>query len=69
VDPKKIGYEVLDWINLAQEKHLYRAFGNMVVTYKMLGIAWVAEKLLAFQEVLNPMELVSNPFSISKRSC
>jgi hypothetical protein len=51
-----------DWIDVSQDRDRWRALGNSVIKigfYKMLGTFWLAEKLLASQEELCPMELVS----------
>jgi len=52
----------MDWIDLAQERDMQQAFVNAVMNlrfYKILGILWQAEGLLASQKGLWSMELVS----------
>jgi hypothetical protein len=50
MDLREIGWKVLDWMHLAQDRNLF---------YKMRGISCLAEWLLASQEELSSMELVS----------
>jgi hypothetical protein len=46
MDPRGIGWEVVDWIHLAQDQEQWR------------GISSLAERLLASQEGLYCMEVV-----------
>lgn len=56
-----MGWEIVNLIHMAQHRDLWWGLMNMVKAFrfqKMLGISWVAEQLLASQE-LNSMEWVS----------
>jgi hypothetical protein len=51
----------MDWIDLAEDRDRWQAFGNGVMNfrfYKMLGVSWLAEDLLATQKGCCFMELV-----------
>jgi hypothetical protein len=63
VDLKQLGWEVADWINLADDRAYLWALVNMVMFsyHKILGISLVTEQLIASQEGLWPMELLSSP--------
>jgi hypothetical protein len=49
---KGLGYEGVDWIDLAQHRNRRRAFVNTAVNLRiqMRAISWLAYELLAFQE-------------------
>ena len=52
MDRREVGRESMDWISLAQDRDRRRAFVDAVMNprfYKMRGISWVAEDVLASQ--------------------
>ena len=49
----------LNWINLAQDRDRWWALVNAAINLKMRGISSLAEDMLACQEGLFSMELVS----------
>jgi hypothetical protein len=58
---REIGWDGMDWIDLAQDRDQWKALVNMVMNlrvHKMLGNSSVAERLAASQEGLSSMELV-----------
>jgi len=57
-----MGWEGMYWIDLAQNRDQGQSLLNMVMTVwllKMQGVSWPAEDLLASQEELCFMELLS----------
>jgi hypothetical protein len=55
---REIGWDGMDWNDLAQDRDQWRALVNTVMNLrvkKMLGISWVAAKLAASQEGLSSM--------------
>jgi hypothetical protein len=49
----------MGWIDMAQDRDRWRAVVNAFGFHKMRGISWLAEDLLASQEGLCFMKLVS----------
>ena len=48
---KEIGWEGVDWIDLAQDKDKWRPLANTVMNFvfhKTRVISWITEELLAF---------------------
>jgi hypothetical protein len=63
MDLKETGWERVECIDLAQDRHQWLALINAVINFgfhKMLEISRLAEKLLAFQEEFCPKKLVRN---------
>ena len=61
-----MGWEGLDWINLAQDRDRWRAVVNVVMNfgfYNMRGIAGLAQELSASQEGPCSLGLVSYNFA------
>jgi hypothetical protein len=49
-DHEEIGCEGMDWIHLAQNRALWRALVNRIITFgfnKRMRISWTAERLLS----------------------
>jgi hypothetical protein len=54
-----MGWEDMDWIDLAEDRNRWQALVNMVINFgfhKMRGISWLAKKRLASQEELCSMK-------------
>jgi hypothetical protein len=52
-----IGLEAIDWRHLTQKRNKWRALVNTLMNHKKQGISWLADWLLASQELCS-MELV-----------
>jgi hypothetical protein len=61
MDLREIGWNCMDWIDLAQDRDQWRALVDTVMNLweKMLGNSLVAAQLAASEEGLISMELVS----------
>jgi len=54
-----MGYEVVDWNHLAQNRDKWQALVNSFGFYKRYGISRLAKRLLASQEELCSTDLVN----------
>jgi hypothetical protein len=59
INLREIGWGVMDWIHLAQDRDQLRTLVNTFGFHKMLGHSCVAERLVTSEEGLGSMELVS----------
>ena len=62
MDIQEVGREALEWINLDWDRDNWRTLVSVAMKLRVpwnAGISWLAEDLLASQEVLCSMELVS----------
>jgi hypothetical protein len=62
MDFREIKWGVVEWINMAQDRHQWRALVNTVMNLRVpqrLGNSWVADLLAASQEPLSSMMLTS----------
>jgi hypothetical protein len=60
MDLREIGWIVMDWIDLAQDRDQWRALLNTIMNlqiHEILGSSWATERLAASQEGLRSMEL------------
>lgn len=57
MDLQQVGWEGMDWIDMAQERDWWRALFNAFGFHKTQGIISLAENLLASQEEVCSMEL------------
>jgi hypothetical protein len=55
IDLREVGWDGMDWIDLAQNRDQWRALVNTVMNHKMLGSSRVAAQLAASQEGLSSM--------------
>jgi hypothetical protein len=61
IDLREIGWDGMDWIDLAQDRDQWRATVNTVINFafhKISGNSSVAERLVASQEGFSSIELV-----------
>ena len=68
MDIQEVGQEALEWNDLARDRGKWRALVNVVMKLRVpwnAGIYWLTEDLLASQEVLCSMELVTKVVSQS----
>jgi hypothetical protein len=59
MDLSEVGWESMDWIDVAQDRDRWRGFVNMVMNLR--GIYWLAEDLLPSQKGLCSMEFSKCP--------
>jgi hypothetical protein len=59
MDLQQVGWGGMDWIDMAQDRDRWWAVVSAVMNLQTRGISWQAEDLLASQEELCSMELVS----------
>jgi hypothetical protein len=62
IDYHKVGWGGMNWIDLAEDRDRWRALVNAEWTFgfrKMWGNSWLGEGLLATEEGLCSMDLVS----------
>jgi hypothetical protein len=60
MDVREIGWELVDWMHLAEDRNQWRTLVWMVMNlWGLRGISWLPEWLFAFQEGLCSMELFS----------
>ena len=61
--PQTVGWGRMDWIDMARDRERWWALVNVVMNIRFpynVGISWLAENWLTFQEGLCSMELVTH---------